>query len=56
MKKKILSLSFIIIYLSLNVNAQTIFPDLGQKESWSLINRTASDINENGKKGISYGL
>ena len=52
MKKNLLSLTIAVLLLHGNMFAQTITPDLQDKEQWVLINRTAESINEDGKKAV----
>ncbi len=45
-----LHLAFITLCFSLSLTAQTKSPDITDKASWEVINRTAKAIGKNGKK------
>ena len=52
MKSKNNILLLAILFTSFWAGAQTVAPDLQDKDKWRLVNRTAEVINEEGKKGI----
>lgn len=49
---KILQLTVAICFTAIRLTAQTLAPDVAEGDKWKLINRSAEQINEEGKKGI----
>ncbi|MBC7828350.1 MAG: alpha/beta hydrolase [Chitinophagaceae bacterium] len=50
--KKLIQLLVAVLPLCIHTNAQTISPDLQDRDKWRLVNRIAQPVTEEGKKGI----
>jgi pimeloyl-ACP methyl ester carboxylesterase len=51
-KKRFLHLVIALLLAGIHAHAQSITPDLQDKAKWTLVNRAAQAINEEGKKGV----
>src|SRR4028118_423071 len=49
---KIVQLTVAVFFTAIRLTAQTLAPDVTETDKWKLINRSAEQINEEGKKGI----